>query len=126
VRAVQDGLTIQQAAERSGVSAHTLRYYERAGLLDEVQRTGHGHRRFAEHDLERLVFLRRLRSTGMPIRLISRYVELLRAGDATIAARRELLLAHRAAVAGQIAELNEDLAALDRKIAIYSTRKAST
>lgn len=122
---MRDGLTIQEAAERCGVSAHTLRYYERAGLLDHVQRAGNGHRRFGARDLERLGFLRCLRATGMPIRLISRYIELVRAGDRTIPDRRELLLAHRDAVAGQISALKDDLAAVDRKIAIYSDRKAS-
>ncbi len=63
-------LTISDAARASGVTAHTLRYYERAGLLDPVDRAASGHRRYAEEDLARIGFLTRLRSTGMPIRRV--------------------------------------------------------
>ena len=63
-------LTISAAAEASGVSAHTLRYYERAGILDPVDRAGSGHRRYDEEDLVRIQFLTKLRATGMPIREI--------------------------------------------------------
>jgi DNA-binding transcriptional MerR regulator len=76
-------LTISDAARASGVSAHTLRYYERAGLLDPVDRAASGHRRYAEEDLARIQFLTKLRSTGMPIRQIREYAELMRGGDGT-------------------------------------------
>ena len=72
-------LTISDAARASGVSAHTLRYYERAGLLDPIDRAAGGHRRYAEEDLVRIQFLSKLRSTGMPIRQIRAYADLMRA-----------------------------------------------
>ena len=61
-------LTISDAAQKSGISAHTLRYWERAGLIQPVTRNGSGHRRYAEEDLDRIRFLTKLRATGMPIR----------------------------------------------------------
>ena len=76
-------LTISDAAQQSGISAHTLRYWERAGLLQPVSRNGSGHRRYAEEDLERIKFLTKLRATGMPIRQVRRYAELLNGGDDT-------------------------------------------
>ena len=76
-------LSIAEAAEISGLSAHTLRYYERAGVLEPVGRNGSGHRRYRQADLELIRFLTRLRATGMPIREVRRYAELMQAGDAT-------------------------------------------
>src|SRR5690349_9853542 len=98
-------LTISAAADAAGVSAHTLRYYERAGLLDPVGRAGSGHRRYREEDLTRIVFITRLRSTGMPIREIRRYFELVRAGADTEPDRQALLQAHRDRVLAQLDEL---------------------
>ncbi|ACO76496.1 transcriptional regulator, MerR family [Azotobacter vinelandii CA] len=112
-------LTISQLAARFGLSAHTLRYYERIGLLDPVGRDSSGHRVFVEKDLLWIEFLLRLRSTGMPIRRMQRYAELRRQGETTLAARRQLLEEHRQAVARRLDELGRSLAALDGKIDIY-------
>jgi DNA-binding transcriptional MerR regulator len=68
------------AARASGVSAYTLRYYERAGLIDDVGRADSGHRRYGDDDLAWIEVLQRLRATGMPIRTIRRYAELVRTG----------------------------------------------
>jgi DNA-binding transcriptional MerR regulator len=91
----EPALTIAEAAEVTGLSAHTLRYYERAGLLEPVGRNRSGHRRYRKAHLERITFLQRLRATGMPIREVRRYAELMQAGEATNAARLALLEAHR-------------------------------
>ena len=88
-------LSIAEVAHSSGLSAHTLRYYERTGLLEPVIRDGSGHRRYREVDLERISFLTRLRATGMPIREVRRYAELMKAGEATNDERLALLEAHR-------------------------------
>lgn len=112
-------LTISQLAARSGLSAHTLRYYERIGLLDPVGRASSGHRVFVEKDVLWMEFLLRLRSTGMPIQQMQRYAELRRQGETTLAARRELLEEHRKAVAQRLEELGRSLQALDGKIDIY-------
>jgi DNA-binding transcriptional MerR regulator len=112
-------LTISEAAESSGVTAHTLRYYERAGLLEPVDRAGSGHRRYSEADLTRIVFVTRLRSTGMPIREIRRYVDLVREGPATEPERLDILRAHRERVLAQLDEVAHHLQAIDFKIDLY-------
>lgn len=116
---VEAGLTIADAARASGVSAYTLRYYERAGLIDGVGRAGSGHRRYSEDDLAWIQVLQRLRATGMPIRAIRRYAELVRAGEGNEAERLALLEEHRAAVRAQLAQVRRYLAFIDRKISIY-------
>jgi DNA-binding transcriptional MerR regulator len=118
-------LTISDAARASGVSAHTLRYYERAGLLDPVDRAASGHRRYAEEDLARIQFLTKLRSTGMPIRQIREYAELMRGGDGTHEARLALLEAHRDAVRAHLAETERNLELIDYKIGYYRERLAA-
>jgi len=109
-------LTIGDAATHSGLSAHTLRYYERAGLIDPVERGSEGERRYASGDLEWVAFLSRLRATRMPVREMARFADLRRAGPSTLADRRELLEAHRERVRDQIARLWDDLGAIDAKL----------
>ncbi|MDP9188099.1 MAG: MerR family transcriptional regulator [Actinomycetota bacterium] len=112
-------LTISEAAGASGVSAHTLRYYERAGLVEPVERVASGHRRYAAEDMERVRFIGYLRSTGMPIRGIRRYFELAREGEHTAPQRLELLERHREAVRSGLEQSRRNLAAIDRKIQKY-------
>lgn len=116
---MDEGLTIAEAAARTGLTAHTLRYYERAGLLEPPTREGNGHRRYTEQDLGVLTLLIRLRATGMAIADMRRYHDLVRAGAHTSQARRDLLLEHRGKVEARIAQLHEDLALIDYKIGIY-------
>ncbi|HYF73607.1 MAG TPA: MerR family transcriptional regulator [Nocardioides sp.] len=115
-----EGCTIEEAAERTGVSAHTLRYYERIGLLAPVPRGSGGHRRYTDADLGAVVFLTLLRQTGMPIRDMQRFVELTRLGDHTIPDRVAVLTDHRTELVAHIALLRRHLAALDTKIGIYT------
>jgi DNA-binding transcriptional MerR regulator len=77
-------LSPSQAAEQSGFSLDTLRYYERIGLLNGISRAPSGHRRFGDDDLEWLGVLRCLRDTGMPIARMRRYAELAREGEPTV------------------------------------------
>jgi DNA-binding transcriptional MerR regulator len=112
--------TIQQVAEQTGLSEHTLRYYERIGLITPIDRASNGHRRYSEDDIGWINFVRRLRSAGMPIAAVQHYVELQRQGSATLAARLELLKAHRRAVRQQIQELTEHLDVIEYKIQYYS------
>ncbi|MDY0816669.1 MerR family transcriptional regulator [Kitasatospora purpeofusca] len=116
--------TIGEVSAASGLTAHTLRWYERIGLLDPVDRSASGQRRYSDADLHRLAFLGRLRLTGMPVADMLRYVELARQGDRTSADRRDLLLAHREEVRQRIADLHATLAVLDRKIDLYDGRVA--
>jgi DNA-binding transcriptional MerR regulator len=112
-------LTIEHVAERTGLSAHTLRYYERIGLLDPVGRATSGHRRYAAKDLAWLEFLTRLRTTGMPIRHMQESAALRRQGDATIAERRVLLEVHQQMVQTHIEEIQRNLEAITQKIETY-------
>jgi DNA-binding transcriptional MerR regulator len=108
--------SISEVAELTGLTAHTLRWYERIGLLDPVDRTHAGRRRYSDSDLARLEFLGKLRLTGMSVADMLRYIELVREGPDTTDARRELLIAHRAEVRERIADLHATLAVLDYKI----------
>jgi len=113
------GRSIEEAAERTGVSAHTLRYYERIGLLAPVPRGPGGHRRYTDADLGAVVFLTLLRQTGMPIRDMQRFVELTRAGDHTVGDRITVLAEHRRQLVEHIAVLRRHLTALDHKLGVY-------
>ncbi|SDB84887.1 DNA-binding transcriptional regulator, MerR family [Sanguibacter gelidistatuariae] len=116
-------LSIAEAAERTGLTVHTLRYYERDGLLLRgVDRSATGHRRYTDDDIRWIVLLTRLRSTGMPIREVSRYAALVREGDGNEQARLDILRAHRQNVLTQLAEVTEHLGAIERKIGIYVDR----
>ncbi|MGE3284631.1 MAG: MerR family transcriptional regulator [Pseudonocardia sp.] len=111
-------LTIAEMAERTGVSAHTLRYYERIGLI-EVARDATGHRVYGAADFRRVVFLSRLRMTGMPIRELQRYVALAAGGEDTVPQRLAMLHAHRDTVRERLTELRFALDAIEFKIAAY-------
>ena len=126
VEAAEDttsGVTIAEAAERTGLSVHTLRYYERDELLRvPPQRAGSGHRRYSASDLDWITLITRLRSTGMPIREVRAYTALCRAGGGNEEERLRILLAHRQRVLDQLAEVRDHLGAIDYKINIYSGR----
>jgi DNA-binding transcriptional MerR regulator len=115
-----DRYTISEVAARTGLSAHTLRWYERIGLMPHVDRSHTGQRRFTNRDLDWLELVGKLRLTGMPVADMVRYAELVRAGDQTFAERHELLKATREDVLRRIAELRDTLGVLDFKISIYA------
>ena len=120
-------LTIAQAAEQTGLTAHTLRYYERDGLmLAAPDRSASGHRRYTERDLTWIELITRLRSTGMPIRDVRRYADLVRSGDGNEAERLALLKAHRERVEAQMAVVTGHLRAIDHKIGLYEGRLATS
>ncbi len=110
--------TIAEVVERTGVTAHTLRYYERIGLL-ALGRQASGHRRFSSHDVDRVVFIGRLRATAMPIRDIQRYFALVAGGPSTEDERLALLETHRSTVRVRLQELEAALDAIEHKIAYY-------
>ena len=122
----QAALSIAEAARRTGVSVHTLRYYERAGLaVTAVDRTAGGRRRYHQLDLDWIVICTRLRATGMPIRTIRRYAELVSAGPGNEQERLALLEAHRAEVTARLARTRENLKLIDHKIDVYRGRLAA-
>jgi DNA-binding transcriptional MerR regulator len=118
-------LTIAEVAGLSGLSSHTLRYYERIGLVDPIARVHGGQRRYDAGDLAWLAFLQRLRATGMSIRDMQRFAELRRHGDTTISERRALLEAHRDEVVERIAELQRDLHTVTEKITHYQNLEST-
>jgi DNA-binding transcriptional MerR regulator len=107
------------AADRSGFTLDTLRYYERIGLLYDIERTTGGQRVFSEDNLDWLGVLRCLRDTGMPIATMRRYASLARDGECTQAERLVLLREHAAEVADRIVALREQEQHLQDKIAWY-------
>lgn len=116
-------LSISEVATSTGLSTHTLRYYERAGLmLAPVDRASSTHRRYTQQDITWVRFLTKLRSTGMPIASVKEYVDLARRGDGTTESRLELLLRHRITVLAQLAEITDSLTAIDFKIAMYKEK----
>ena len=100
-------LAIQEVAQITGLSVYTLRYYERIGLLDNIERADSGHRRYNTDDLQWLQFLVYLRSTGMSIRQMQYCAELKRGGEATRPERLAFLEAHRLRVHEQIQKLEK-------------------
>jgi DNA-binding transcriptional MerR regulator len=97
---------IQDVASQTGLSVHALRYYEQIGLVTPIHRAENGHRAYTEDDVYRIQFVMHLRSAGMPIADIKRYVELAQAGDDTLCER-------------QIDELNTHLDIISMKISHY-------
>ena len=115
------GLTIADAAASLGLTTDTLRYYEKDGLLlRPVPRAAGGHRRYEDLDLRWIELVTRLRSTGMPIRDVRRYGDLVRAGAGNEDERLALLQAHRDQVLRQLAEAQANLAAIEYKIDLYT------
>lgn len=112
-------LTIAEVSSATGLTAHTLRYYERAGLLPPVARSASNRRRYVAADVEWLRFLVRLRETGMPIVQMRQYARLRERGAATTDERLRMLQLHQSAVREQIARLHTHEKALADKIAIY-------
>ncbi|MGW7412988.1 MerR family transcriptional regulator [Streptomyces sp. NPDC054863] len=122
----RDHYTISEVAQVTGLTAHTLRWYERIGLMPHVDRSHTGQRRFRNRDLDWLALVGKLRLTGMPVADMVRYAELVREGEHTFEARQELLEETRRAVRARIEELRDTLAVLDHKIDVYAdARRAS-
>lgn len=123
---LHEGYAISDVAEQTGLSVHTLRYYERAGLMPRpIGRSSSTHRRYNEGDVSWVVFLTRLRSTGMPIATLREYTELAQRGDDTAEARLELLLRHRISFLARLEEMQQSLEVIDRKIELYTEQVAT-
>jgi DNA-binding transcriptional MerR regulator len=123
---LHDGHAISDVADRTGLSVHTLRYYERAGLMPRpIGRSSSTHRRYSDADVSWVVFLTRLRSTGMSIATLREYTALAGRGDDTAEARLELLLRHRISFLARLEEMQQSLQVIDRKIELYTEQVAS-
>lgn len=115
-------MNIGQFAEVTGLSAHTLRYYEKIDLLTPVSRDSSGHRQFSKKDIEWVAFIKRLKQTGMPLKGIKEYAVLRSEGDATLALRQRLLASHAEFLAQKIKDDQQNLLALEQKLAWYAER----
>jgi DNA-binding transcriptional MerR regulator len=111
-------LAIGEVAEITGVSARTLRYYERIGLV-EVDRDAGGRRSYDSEALARVIFVTRLRMSDMPIRDIARYLAQVNQGEASVPARLALMQAHRTVIQRRLQDLQAALAVIDYKIVTY-------
>ncbi|WDW07445.1 MerR family transcriptional regulator [Priestia aryabhattai] len=111
--------SIQQVASMTGLSTYTLRYYEKIGLIKNVQRDQTGYRQYTDVDLAWIQFLIRLRVTGMPMLKMKQFSDLRQKGDSTITARKELLEEHYKDVLGKIEELELNSQRIEEKIAHY-------
>jgi DNA-binding transcriptional MerR regulator len=114
-------LSIGQVSERTGLSVHALRFYEREGILAEpVRREANGRRVYSEDDVDWLEMCIKFRSSGMPLETIRKYTELIRHGPGNEQARLDLLRSHQEHVAAQIEELTECLRVITYKVDIYT------
>lgn len=118
-------LTITEVAKRTGLTAHTLRYYERAGLIASVARGSGGQRRYAASDLDWIGFLLRLRETRMPIGQMQIFARLRGQGNTTAPNRRQMLETHLTEVMATISALQHSATVLQNKIAHYRLIEAS-
>jgi DNA-binding transcriptional MerR regulator len=119
-------MNIAEFAQRCELTPHTLRYYERIGLLGQIARQANGHRVFGARDVEWVAFLQRLRATGMPIREMLRYAALRAEGPATVAERKALLEAHAARLDARLRAQQANLRAVKQKIALYESQLRET
>jgi len=113
------GYSIKQVAEKVDLTAYTLRYYEKEGLLPSVERDEHGNRVFDDSDIEWITLICCLRDTGMPVAEIKRYVGLCMEGNKTINIRRQIILEHKYKVEKKIEEMKKYLVKIDKKLKYY-------
>ena len=112
-------MKIAEVSEKYGISADTLRYYERVGLIPPVHRNEGGIRDYDELDLRRVDFIKCMRRAGLPVEVLIDYVSLVQQGDSTACARREILVEQRHQLLNKIEELEKVLGILDHKIEVY-------
>lgn len=116
---MESHMTIDEVAKRTGLTAYTLRYYERIGLIATVTRAASGQRRYSEADMAWLEFLLRLRTTNMPIGKMQAFAKLRGAGDSTMPDRRQMLEEHLTDVQAKIEAMQQSAEALHAKIEHY-------
>ncbi len=112
-------MKIGEVSEKYDISSDTLRYYERIGLIQPVNRSESGIRDYDEIDIRRVEFIKCMRSAGLPIEALIEYVGLVQQGDQTIEARKEILKEQRKQLAARMKEMQETLDVLDYKISVY-------
>ncbi|MFX3618511.1 MAG: MerR family transcriptional regulator [Sporolactobacillus sp.] len=119
-------MNIKTASKETNMSADTIRYYERIGLIPPVKRNENGIRNFDEEDLRWIVFSRQMRNAGVSIEVLIEYLQLLRSGDGTVPARIDLLREQRNELQDRIDEMQGALDHLNYKIENYQTHMVAT
>ncbi len=114
--------SIREVCGKTGLSAHTLRYYEKEGLLPGVVRSPGGFRQYSEDDLERLGLICCLKNTGMPLQEIARFVSLTNEGEHTLKERVDLLRKHRETVVQRMDEMQKYLDKVTWKLNFFSQK----
>lgn len=122
---MESHLTIDDVAKRTGLTAHTLRYYERVGLIAPIGRAPGGQRRYVASDMAWIEFLLRLRTTHMPIGKMQAFAKLRGVGDATVPDRRRMLEEHLTEVLSEIELMRRSANALQAKIEYYRSVEQS-
>ncbi len=116
------GYTIKEVSEKTGISAHTLRFYEKEGLLPDIERNANGVRMYCDDNITWIETVQALRSTGLPLTEIKQYLELYRSKDSTLEQRKELLLHQKNKVEDQISRLIKTLEILNYKLALLDAQ----
>ena len=115
-------MTITEVSKKYDLSADTLRYYERIGLIPPVNRNKSGIRDFTEEDCKWVEFIKCMRGAGLSIEVLAEYVQLFQQGNSTIKARKQLLVEQRSQLISRIEEMKETLNRLDAKIDGYEEK----
>ena len=115
-------MTISEVAKKYALTTDTLRYYERVGLLPNVERTSGGIRAYSDEDCRWVEYIKCMRSAGVSVEMLIEYVRLFHQGTETISARKKLLLEQRELIVTKINEMNDVLAKLDWKLDGYEER----
>lgn len=113
-------MTITEVSNKYNLTQDTLRYYERIGLIPDVNRKQSGIRDYSEEDCRWVEFIKCMRSAGLPIEVLIEYVVLFQQGESTIAARKDLLVEQRRQLLSRIQDMNQTLERLEYKIDIYN------
>jgi len=111
--------TINQVAQLCDLSPHTIRYYDKEGLLPFIARSKSGNRMFSDTDLELMKLVCCLKNTGMPIKEIKNYMDMVVRGGETSEARKQMMIEHRREVVRQIDGMKKNLNIIDLKIKFY-------
>ncbi|MBC7319298.1 MerR family transcriptional regulator [bacterium] len=115
-------MTIKEVSEKYGLSQDTLRYYEKIGLIPRISRNGSGIRDYTEEDCKWIEFIKCMRNAGVQIEALIEYVKLFQQGDATIEARKQILIEQRNQLIARIEEMKKALERLNAKIEAYETK----
>ncbi len=115
-------MTISEVSQKYGISADTLRYYEKAGLIPPVNRKENGIRDYTETDCGWVEFIKCMREAGLSIEMLTQYIALYAKGNRTLQKRKDLLITERDRLKARIHQMQQTLKRLNYKISVYEER----